>query len=210
VAAFIIESYKQLQPSSSDAVILLLAQISQQLAALSSSTSITIPPGLAGEDFRPSASAVRVNILWFISLVLSLACALLATLMHQWVRRYLQASQRRYAPYKRARIRAFFAEGVERFGLPAAVEALPALLHVSVFLFFAGMVDFLININHTVALFLLSAVAVLASTYFLFTALPLVYPDSPYKTTYNPSLDVPANNAARPFRVDAARCQVHI
>ncbi|KAI0268953.1 hypothetical protein BGY98DRAFT_324556 [Russula aff. rugulosa BPL654] len=85
VAAFLIESYKQLQPSSSDTVILLLSQISQQLAALSSGSSISIPSGLPGQDFQPSASAIRVNILWFISLVLSLTCALLATLMQQWV-----------------------------------------------------------------------------------------------------------------------------
>jgi Family of unknown function (DUF6535) len=182
VAAFLVESYKQLQPSSSDTVILLLSQISQQLAALSSGSSISIPSGLPGQNFQPSTSAVRVNILWFISLVLSLTCALLATLMQQWVRRYLQTSQRWYAPYKRARIRAFFAEGIERFGLPATVEALPALLHVSVFLFFAGLVDFLININHTVAFSLLSAVVVGTSAYFLFTVLPLIYPDSPYQT----------------------------
>ena len=182
MAAFLIESYKQLQPSSSDTVIILLAQISQQLAALSSGTSITIPPGLPGQDFRPSASAVRVNVLWFVSLVVSLTCALLATLMQQWVRRYLQTSQHSYAPYKRARIRAFFAEGIERFGLPTAVEALPALLHISVFLFFAGLVDFLINVNHTVAFSLLSAVVVGASAYFLFTTLPLIYPNSPYQT----------------------------
>lgn len=102
--------------------------------------------------------------------------------MQQWVRRYLQTSQRWYAPYKRARIRAFFAEGIERFGLPATVEALPALLHISVFLFFAGLVDFLININHTVAFSLLSAVVVGTSAYFLFTVLPLIYPNSPYQT----------------------------
>jgi Family of unknown function (DUF6535) len=182
VAAFLIESYTQLQPSSSDTVILLLSQISQQLAALSSGSSISIPSGLPGQDFQPSSSAIRVNILWFISLVLSLTCALLATLMQQWVRRYLQTSQRWYAPYKRARIRTFFAEGIERFGLPVTVEALPALLHVSVFLFFAGLVDFLININHAVAFSLLSAVVVGTSAYFLFTVLPLIYPNSPYQT----------------------------
>ena len=102
--------------------------------------------------------------------------------MQQWVRRYLQFSQRWYAPYKRARIRTFFAEGVERFGLPRAVEALPALLHASVFLFFAGLIDFLLNINHKVAISLLSAVAMGASAYFLCTALPLIYPNSPYQT----------------------------
>ncbi|KAH9957134.1 hypothetical protein BC827DRAFT_1157447 [Russula dissimulans] len=182
VAAFIIESYKQLQPSSSDITVLLLAQISQQLAALSSGNPISIPPGLPGQAFQPSASAVRVNTLWFLSLALSLTCALLATLMQQWARRYLQASRSWYAPYKRARIRAFFAEGIERFGLPRAVEALPALLHASVFLFFAGLVDFLININHTVAFSLLSSVAIGASAYFLCTVLPLVYPNSPYQT----------------------------
>lgn len=182
VAAFLVESYKQLQPSSSDTVVLLLSQISQQLAALSSGSSISVPSGLPGQDFQPSTSAVRVNILWFISLVLSLTCALLATLMQQWVRRYVQNSQRWYSPYKRARIRTFFAEGIERFRLPVAVEVLPALLHVSVFIFFAGLVDFLININHTVAFSLLSAVVVGISAYFLFTALPLIYPNSPYQT----------------------------
>ncbi|KAH8991296.1 hypothetical protein EDB92DRAFT_690566 [Lactarius akahatsu] len=182
VAAFIIESYKQLQANSSDTTVLLLAQISQQLAALSNGTSISIPSTLPSQTFHPSASAVRVNTLWFLSLTLSLTCALLATLMQQWVRRYLQVSQRWYGPYKRARIRTFFAEGVERFGLPRAVEALPALLHASVFLFFAGLVDFLVNINHKVAISLISAVAMGASAYFLCTALPLMYPNSPYQT----------------------------
>jgi len=171
-----------LQPNSIDTTVLLLAQISRQLAALSSGTQISIPSGLPGQPFRPSAAAIRVNTLWFLSLVLSLMCALLATLMQQWVRRYLQASRPWYAPYKRTRIRAFYAEGVERFGLPRAVEALPALLHAAVFLFFAGLVDFLININHTVGFCLLSAVVVAASLYFLCTALPLVYPNSPYQT----------------------------
>ena len=182
VASFIIESYKQLQPDSGNTTVLLLAQISQQLAALSNGTSISIPSTLPSQTFRPSASAVRVNTLWFLSLTLSLTCALLATLMQQWVRRYLQVSQRWYAPYKRARIRTFFAEGVERFGLPGAVEALPALLHASVFLFFAGLIDFLLNINDKVAISLLSAVAIGASAYFLCTALPLIYPNSPYQT----------------------------
>ena len=72
---------------------------------------------------------VWVNALWFLSLVISLTCALLATLLQQWARRYLKVTQPRYSPHKRARIRAFFAEGVDKFLLPWAVEALPTLLH---------------------------------------------------------------------------------
>jgi hypothetical protein len=73
---------------------------SQQLAALSSGSSISIPSGLPGQGSQPSTSPIGVNILWFITLVLL------------------------YAPYKRARIRAFFAEGIERLCLIVAVEAL--------------------------------------------------------------------------------------
>ena len=75
---------------------------------------------------------MRVNALWFTSLATSTGCALWATLMQQWTRRYVQVADRPYNPPKRARIRAFFADGVEKFALAAAVEVLPALLHVSV------------------------------------------------------------------------------
>ncbi|KAI0245799.1 hypothetical protein BJV78DRAFT_1107315, partial [Lactifluus subvellereus] len=88
VAAFIIESYKQLQPNSSDTTVLLLAQISQQLTALFSGTPIPVSSSQPSQAFRPSGSPVRVNTLWFLSLVLGLTYPLLATLMQQWVRRY--------------------------------------------------------------------------------------------------------------------------
>jgi hypothetical protein len=75
----------------------------------------------------------------------------LATMLQQWARRYLTITQpARYIPHKRASIRAFFANGVEKFHLPWSVEALPALLHLSLFLFFTGLVIYLFNINHTV------------------------------------------------------------
>ena len=48
-------------------------------------------------------------------------------------------------------MRAFFASGVDNMHLPQAVEALPALLHLSVFLF-PGLVVFLLNVNHGVYL----------------------------------------------------------
>jgi hypothetical protein len=47
----------------------------------------------------------------------------------QWARRYLRAHPvTRSSPHKRARIRAFFAEGVDKLHLPWAVEALRFLL----------------------------------------------------------------------------------
>ncbi|KAI0273364.1 hypothetical protein BC834DRAFT_787880, partial [Gloeopeniophorella convolvens] len=149
VATFIAISFQDLQPDSGDTSVLLLLQISQQLAALSNGTSFPVSSSIPGQsDFKPSASAVRVNILWFISLSLSLACALMATLMQQWLRRFTQAPNRRpYAPAKRARIRAFFVDGVDKSHLDIALEVLVVLLHASVMFFYAGLVDSLFNVN---------------------------------------------------------------
>ena len=67
------------------------------------------------QSFTPTPSAVRVNILWFLSLILSLSCALSATLMQQWARRYQELAQRRGAFHRRGRMRAYIYDGINRF-----------------------------------------------------------------------------------------------
>ncbi len=116
------------------------------------------------------------------SLVISITCALLATLLQQWARRYLKVTQPRYSLHKRARIRAFFAEGVEKFLLPRVVEALPTLLHVSLFLFFSGLVVFLCNVNLTIFKLVRSWVGVCTALYGCITLMPIFRHDSPYHT----------------------------
>ncbi|KAH9055477.1 hypothetical protein EDB87DRAFT_1533117, partial [Lactarius vividus] len=125
-----------------------------------------------------------VNSLWFMSLVISLTSALLATLLRQWARRYLKVTQPRYSLHKRARIRAFFFEGVERFLLPWVVEALPTLLHASLFLFFAGLASFLCNIDLTIFKLVLSWVGVCTALYGCITLVPVLRHDSPYHTSF--------------------------
>ena len=126
--------------------------------------------------------AVWVNGLWFLSLVISITCALLATLLQQWARRYIKVTQPRYSPHKRARIRAFFAEGIDKFLLPWAVEALPAMLHVSLFLFFAGLAVFLRNVNLTIFKLVLSWIGLCMALYGCITFTPIFRLDSPYHT----------------------------
>ena len=116
------------------------------------------------------------------SLVISLTCALLATFLQQWARRYLKITQSRYSPHKRARIRAFFSEGVDKCLLPWTVDALPTLLHVSLFLFFAGLVVFLCNVNLTIFKLVLSWVGLCVALYGCITFMPVFRHDSPYYT----------------------------
>ncbi|KAF8261189.1 hypothetical protein EI94DRAFT_1607946, partial [Lactarius quietus] len=101
VAAFIIESYKNLSPNSADKANALLAQITQQLVNISNGTPLSNAIAQTNQPFKPTASAVRVNVLFFLSLVLSLTCALSATLMQQWARRYKELAQQTGAPHKR-------------------------------------------------------------------------------------------------------------
>ncbi|KAI9439747.1 hypothetical protein H4582DRAFT_1544562 [Lactarius indigo] len=175
VAAFITESYKKLSPDSGNQTVALLTQ----LVNVSTGAPVAVQ---SGPSFEVPASIIRVNVMWFLSLILSLSCALLATLVQQWARRYLEYAQHRGAPRRRARIRAYMFEGVEKFRLSQTVEAIPLLLHTSVFLFFAGLVDFLVPINKVVAFAALGCVIVFALIYAILTLLPSLHLNCPYRT----------------------------
>ncbi|KAI0261004.1 hypothetical protein BC834DRAFT_941130, partial [Gloeopeniophorella convolvens] len=139
VATFLGITFQGLQLNSQDASAFYLSRIYQQSAAENGS-QVFVPPTISDPaTFTPSTSTVWVNALWFLSLVISLTCALLATMLQQWARHYLDVTRTRYQPYKRARIRTFYFKGVEKFRVSWAIDALPALLHLSVFLFYAGL-----------------------------------------------------------------------
>ena len=141
-------------------------------------SSIAQPP-----PFSPPRYAVVVNSLWFLSLVISLTCALLATSLQQWARRYVRLTQpARCSPEKRARMRAFFAHGVDKMSLPSAVEGLPALIHLAVFLFFAGLIIYLMNVSHFTAISVMSWIGLFSILYTFITFMPMFRPDSPYYT----------------------------
>ena len=130
--------------------------------------------------FTPPTSASWVNGLWFLSLVISLTCALLSTLVQQWARRYQRVAYPRYTPNKRARIRAFYKHGVEKLHIPWAIELLPALLHISLFLFFAGLSVFLFGIQHVIFKVVIAWIALCGFLYACLTFLPIIYKNSPY------------------------------
>ena len=173
-------------PDSAANTVALLTQISQQLDGLANGTLANkVSSSLPQSNWQPPASAVLVNVLWFLSLVISLFCALLATLQQRWARRYLRLTHPQRAIHKRAIIRSFFAEGVSRFHLPLTVEAIPALLHISLFLFLAGLAISLFNIHHTVGYIVLAAISACAVVYAAITVLPTIYHDSPYTSPFS-------------------------
>ncbi|KAJ7056164.1 hypothetical protein C8F01DRAFT_964703, partial [Mycena amicta] len=180
LTVFIVESYKTLTPDSGDATVQLLAQISQQLSSAANGTVYT-PEGPTAVRAAPQ-SAIVCNVLWFLSLGLSLTCALVATLLEQWARDFLHRAEMRSSPVLRARIYSYLYYGLKHFQMHTVVDIIPLLLHAALLLFFGGLVAFLLPINHVVAGVAAGVLLVLLCVYMTLTVLPIWNLDCPYRT----------------------------
>ena len=178
VGTFIIEFYKKLSPDSGNQTVALLGQISQQLANFPSGnySNAAIQPS------PPSASMVWVNAMWLMSLVLSLSSALIATLPPQWARRYVETPKVPSDSNHRARVRSLMFLGIESYKTRLLFEVAPALLHLSVYLFFAGLVIAFHTINKKVAITVDVSVGLFVLAYIMLSILPCLDVICPYYT----------------------------
>lgn len=185
LTAFIIESYKTLTPDSGDLTVQLLTQISLQILAGSNGTTFT--PAPPPTFVAPTASLI-CNARWFISLGLSLSCALIATLVEQWSRDFLHRTDMRSSPILRARIFSYLYYGLKRFDMHLVVSAIPLLLHASLLFFFAGLVAFLLPVNRVIMIISALTLGLVTLIYTSFTLLPLYLLDCPYRTPISGAL----------------------
>ncbi|TDL25666.1 hypothetical protein BD410DRAFT_693002, partial [Rickenella mellea] len=141
VTAFVLESYSSLQEDTGEITINVLLQISQQL------TNRTLAPATRPSPLPPSSGDVAVNVLWFLSLSFSLACALAAVMVRQWARRYLRLPRSLPSTPDQARMRQFLFEKLEGWKMDFVVETIPVLLHISLILFIIGLLLFVHLVN---------------------------------------------------------------
>ncbi|KAI9435190.1 hypothetical protein H4582DRAFT_1817948, partial [Lactarius indigo] len=162
----------------------LLAQISQQVSSIAPQVSIpsTAPPPYV---FTLNPSDVRVNAFWFMSLVFSISAALLATLVQQWIRDYMHVFQRYNNPLKSARLRQYLYEGAEGWYMPVVAESVPGLVHVSLFLFFVGLGDSLLNVNTTVGITTIVPITICGLLYVFSMFAPVIKPQSPFRNPFS-------------------------
>ena len=163
----------------------MLNQISQQISSISPQFPIPLSPPPPFPAFSPPSFVVRVNVFWFMALIFSLSAALLAILVQQWVRYYMNAFQRYSDPLKSARLRQYLNEGCERWYMPVVAEGVPGLLHVSLFLFLVGLGDFVLHINTTVGLWTAIPIGFSGLLYAFTTLAPIIYPQSPYQNSFS-------------------------
>ena len=187
-----VDSKQSLQANPTDKMVYyleqhstILSQISQQIASIAPQVSIPSIPPPPFPAFSPSASDIRINAFWFMALAFSLSAALLATLVQQWVRDYMHVFQRYSDPQKSARMRQYLNDGSEGWYMPVVAEAVPGLLHVSLFLFLAGLADYTLHINTTIGLSTTVPIGICGLLYIFITLAPVIYPQSPYQTSYS-------------------------
>jgi len=150
-----------------------------EVLATSNVSRESIPSTIAKPPpFSPPTYAIWVNSLWWLSLVISLTTATMAASLQEWARRYIRITrQPQSSPEKQARIRAVIANGPEKRFLLWGADGLSTYLHLSVFLFVAGAVIFLYNVNHIVFSSVVWWVGCSVLAYAFFTLVPIFKSD---------------------------------
>ncbi|KAI0261174.1 hypothetical protein BC834DRAFT_830725, partial [Gloeopeniophorella convolvens] len=186
VTAFCVESYQQLRRDPCENAVFFLQQISQQLAVSSSGSSV--PPLSSPPEFHAPWTSIRLNILWFSSLALSLTGAFLTVLVQGWSRSFFRVTHRRSSNTFRhwLRLRTFMYDGVIKVKTTYIFTALTTIIHISLFLFFAGLVDFLFAFESTVAIPVLVVATCLGGAYVVFSVFQLMVLNSPCRTPLTP------------------------
>ncbi|KAI0286522.1 hypothetical protein BC826DRAFT_972524 [Russula brevipes] len=203
VAALVVVSMQDLRPSNQELATLITAYYLSLLpqAIANPNISSPLPPlnSIKVITSSPPKSAILVNSLWLLSLLISLSCALIAISLQQWARRDAKVTPGRYSLPEQARMRAFFAAGIERMNFSFFVEALPVLVHISLFLFFAGFLVFVLGFNNTVFAIACCWIGLFIAAYAYITFLPMFRPDSPFYTPLSDSAALVYAGTSRAF-----------
>lgn len=182
LSAFIIESYKTLRQDNQDVMVDLMRQfVAKNFTSgpgfMNSTTPVPEIP-----DFEPPLWAIRVNVLWFISLILSLSAASFGMLVKQWLREYLALEYT--TPQQRLRARQYRSPALSKWKVFEIAAFLPVLLQISLGLFFIGLCFFTSAINNSVRNCTVPVVCAWAFLLLITTIAPIFSPRCPFKTTF--------------------------
>ncbi|GAB1524359.1 hypothetical protein RhiTH_007512 [Rhizoctonia solani] len=176
---FILESTKDLKPDYAEVSAHTLAAV---LAALSPTTSDSSSgvPTMGQSNFAPTAAAIQVNILWFTSLSLSVAVALIAIVAKDWCYQFMAT---RTGPMLiQGRRRQLRWQGIEQWRMQEILNVLPLMMHAALLLFAVGLSLYLWDINPQVALPVVVTTATVGVFYFVTLLLPLFFRYCPFTT----------------------------
>ncbi|KAI0084680.1 hypothetical protein BDY19DRAFT_898097, partial [Irpex rosettiformis] len=184
LTAFVIVSYPQLQEDTAGETLQVLRLIAVQTATYSviggQLVNSTAAAPSASPPFQPSAAAIRINALWFASLVISLAVASISIFVKQWLRAYMSFASA--SPQGQLRIRHFRRSGIEAWRVFEIASMLPLLLQISLALFFVGLCIFTFDVHPVIGKTTLPLVCAWAFLLLVTIMSPIFSSRCPYKT----------------------------
>ncbi|KAK0201298.1 hypothetical protein DFS33DRAFT_1265990, partial [Desarmillaria ectypa] len=148
VTAFVIQASQNMQPDySMISTCLLVELVNLQRGAgnVATAQGASFPSCDAALSSAPFHAHQWVNSIWVVSLTLGMITAFVAIVVKQWLHQYATAIPDS-SPRDRARIRQSRYLGLKTWQVPMIIGLLPALLHVSLGLFLAGLVLFLFSL----------------------------------------------------------------
>jgi hypothetical protein len=152
VAALLTVSIPELKPNSQEISVFYLANI-YELFGNPNASHPSIPTALSKPPaFSPPKYAIWVNLLWFLSLAVSLSSATVAMIFRNWGVHYIEVTQWPLGtPAKRAQMHAIFTkENPGPYVTLWGTTKGPTYLHFSLLLFVIGATIYLFNINRSV------------------------------------------------------------
>ncbi|KAH9960750.1 hypothetical protein BGW80DRAFT_923098 [Lactifluus volemus] len=176
VAVLVAVSIQDLSPSSQFYLQQLVAGPTGNVSQVTAPSPVTSPL-----PFSPPPHAIWVNSLWFLSLSISLVCGVLVTSQQHWIHSYMMVTQApQIPPRRRARIHAFRFRGIMNSGFFMAFDITGILIHISLFLFFIGLLIYLFNINPILFYAVVWFLGASAMAYLIVALMPIYRIDSPY------------------------------
>ncbi|KAK0470855.1 hypothetical protein IW261DRAFT_1672355, partial [Armillaria novae-zelandiae] len=144
VTTFVAQTSQSLQVDYAQVSASLLFEmvlIQRAIANGSSLNNVPVSSLNPSSKFTPTTTDVWVNGLWFTSLSLSLATALVAVLMKQWLHHYLALPSG--TPREQSHVRQFRYGGFQKWHVLVIIGLLPVLMHLALGIFFIGLTIFL-------------------------------------------------------------------
>ncbi|KAK0195903.1 hypothetical protein F5146DRAFT_895036, partial [Armillaria mellea] len=145
VTTFVTQTYQNLQADYGQVSASLLFEMVLIQRAIANGSSLDNVPASSLNpytQFTPVTTDVWVNGLWFTSLSLSLATALVAVLVKQWLHHYLALPSG--TPRDRSHVRQYRYGGFQKWHVLVIVGILPVLMHLALGIFFVGLTIFLV------------------------------------------------------------------
>ncbi|KAH7096329.1 hypothetical protein BKA62DRAFT_593689, partial [Auriculariales sp. MPI-PUGE-AT-0066] len=174
---FLVEGYRNLQPDY-------MEYMSKSFFVVHSQN----PLGVLNQSLDPNAYQVPLSVrwsngLWLASLVISLFVALNAIVAQQWLEEYTSRISGPAVNHKHwVRRHRVLSDGFERWKIELFISALPLLLHISLLLFFIGLVLFFRPLDNVAATFVMTLAILTFAFYVGTTIAPLIWRGAPTRT----------------------------